>query len=319
MGSVLVTGGAGFLGKYIARSLADAGEQVVITYRRYFRAPELLLDLMESQVKAARCDVLDLPELSRVIRDHSVDSIVHLAHISNYEAPIYTCMQTNVLGTINLMEAAAIASVKKVTYCSSSHIAVSHGPGGSSIGVEDETVPIASRANAVVPPSKKVGEILSLFYGETFGTSVIIVRPGLIYGPYGEAEVGNLKVLRGILEGVTTGKPVDLPNIGKDDQFGLVYVRDVAAGTALVHRASSNQHRVYCLDGEKLTSWGEIAEIINEFVPGSKITFGKSSQPARGRLPSEELNITSEFGFKPEYGMREGLRELIEWYQKGRP
>ena len=84
MGTVLVTGGAGFLGKHVARSLADAGEQVVITYRRYFTAPQLLSDIMESKVKAARCDVTDLPELSRVIRDYGVDSIVHLANTNNY-------------------------------------------------------------------------------------------------------------------------------------------------------------------------------------------------------------------------------------------
>ncbi|MFC2071198.1 NAD-dependent epimerase/dehydratase family protein [Chloroflexota bacterium] len=318
MGSVLVTGGTGFLGKYVARSLAEAGEQVVITYRRYFSAPQFLADIMESKVKAARCDVLDLPELLRVIRDHGVDSIVHLAHISNYEAPIYTCLQTNVLGTINLLEAAAITSVKKITYCSSNSIAMSHGTGGPSMGVEDENVPIVSGAVAVIPPSKKVGEILSLYYGATFGISVAIVRPSLIYGPYGEAEVGNLKVLRSILRGVTTGKPVDLPNVGKDDEFRLVYVGDVSAGTTVVHRASINQHRAYCLDGEKPTSWGEIGEIMKELVPGSKITFGKSSQPARGRQAPAERNITREFGFKPKYGMKEGLRELIEWYQKER-
>lgn len=154
MGTVLVTGGAGFIGKYIARSLADAGEQVVITYRRYFSAPGLLADVMESRVKAARCDVLDLPELTRVIRDHEIDSIVHAAHISNYEGTIYQAMQTNVLGTINVMEAAAIGSVKKVTYISSVGVQ----------GSESESIPISSPAVGVVTPSKKVGEVLSLYY-----------------------------------------------------------------------------------------------------------------------------------------------------------
>ena len=318
MGTVLVTGGAGFIGKYIARSLADAGEQVVVTYRRYFQAPQLFSDIMESKVKAARCDILDLPELLRVIRDHDVDSIVHAANTSNYEAPIYTCLQTNVLGTINVMEAAAFGSLEKVTYISSGGVqgSLEGFPGG----LESESIPIASPAVVVIPPSKKVGEVLSLYYGATFGFSVAIVRPGLIYGPYGEAQIGNLKVLGGILEGVVAGKPVDLPDTSKEERFRLVYVRDVAAATSLVHRAPNNHHTVYCSDEKEPTSWREITEIIKEFVPGATITFGRSDLPAGElRMLPEELNITSEFGFKPKYGLKEGLRELIEWYQNGRP
>ena len=319
MGTVLVTGGAGFLGKYIARSLADAGDKVLITYRRSFSTPRLLADIMESKVKAVRCDVTDLPELVRVIRDHGVDSIVHAANISNYEAPIYTCLQTNIAGTINVLEAAAIGSVKKVTYISSSSIATSHGPDGSATEVESESVNIVSPPVGVVSPSKKVGEVMSLYYGATFGFQVAIVRPGLIYGPYGEGGVRNLKELREVMEGVTAGKPVNLPDIGKDDPVGLVYVRDVGACTALVHRAPKNQHRVYYIAEDKPSSWKEIEAIVKESVPGAKITFGKSSQPARNRALPEKLNMLSEFGFKPKYGIREGLRELIEWYQSGRP
>ncbi|MFC1992012.1 NAD-dependent epimerase/dehydratase family protein [Chloroflexota bacterium] len=316
MGTVLVTGGAGFLGRHVARSLADAGEQVVITYRRYFSAPQLLSDIMESKVKAVRCDLNDLPELSRVIRDHSVDSIVHAATVSNYEATIYTCLQNNILGTINVMEAAAIGSVKKVTYISSGQALV--GPERRAAESEAESVPIASPAFGDTPPSKKCGEVLSLYYGATFGISIVIVRPGLLYGPYGEAQIRNLKELREIMEGVVAGKPVDLPDIGKEDQLTLTYVRNSAAGIALVHRAPQNQHLVYNTADQKPYTWGEIAEIIKELVPGSTITFGKSSQPARAQLPPEKLNIVSEFGYKPKYGLREALQEYIDWHKNGR-
>lgn len=318
MGIVLVTGGAGHLGVYVARSLADAGEQVVITYRRSFRVPQLLSDIMESRVKAVRCDVMDLPELSRVIRDHGVDSIVHLANMSNYEGTIYTCLQNNLQGTINVMEAAAIGSVKKVTFMSSSTI--TRGPGGLT-GAEDEMVNIASSAVSVIPPSKKAGEVLSLFYGATFGTPVIIVRTGgNFWGPFKEGPIGHAGVLRDIMEEVVVkGKPIDLPDLNQKDQFRIIFVRDMADGIALVHSASKNQHRVYCITEKNPTSWGEIAEYIKEFVPGSKITFGKSGVPSSAHALPKELNITSEFGFKPKCGLKEGLREYIQWYQNGRP
>jgi len=318
MGTVLVTGGTGFIGRHTARSLADAGEQVVVTYRRSFRVPQLFSDVIGSRVKAVRCDALDLPEFYRVICDHGVESIVHFTHISLYEGTLYQAMQTNVLGTVNMMEAAAFGSVKKVTYISSG--GATTGPEGYSVGAEDEIVPIASAAGNVVSPSKKAGEVLSLFYGATFGIPVIIVRPGgNSYGPYSESEMDHTKVLRGILEEVLKGKPVDLPHVGKDYQFHLTYVRDMAAGISLVHKAPRNQYRVYCITEEKPTSWGEIAEVIKELVPGSTIKFGRSTLPTRVQPLPEELRITSEFGFKPKFGLKEGLREYIEWYKNGQP
>lgn len=127
--------------------------------------------------------------------------------------------------------------------------------------------------------------------------------------------------MREILERVLAGEPVDLPDIDKEWPLRLVYVRDVAACISLVHRASKNQHLVYYIDEKNTTTWGEIAEIINEFVPGSTITFGPGGrQPPRElHLFPEDLNAASEFEFKTKYGIKEGLQELIEWYQSGRP
>ena len=318
MGTVLVTGGAGFLGRYIARGLADKGEQVMITYRRSFRTPEVLSDVMGSRVKAVRCDVLDFPELARIIRDNNVDSIVHAAHVSNYEATIFSCLQTNIVGAINVMEAASMARVKKVTYISSSSIAM-HGPADSSIGLESEQVPIVSAPTSVVSPSKKIGEVLVNYYGATFGFGVAIIRPGLIYGPYTDTEIGSPGTLKVILEGVIAGKPVSLPDISKNEKVSMVYVRDVAECVALAHEAPKNQHRVYSIDADRTTTWEEIDRIIKDSIPGAKITFGKPNQPPRARDLPENLNITSEFGFKPGFGIKEGLREIIDWYQKGKP
>ncbi|MFC1992014.1 NAD-dependent epimerase/dehydratase family protein, partial [Chloroflexota bacterium] len=261
-----------------------------------------------------------------VIRDHGVDSIVHVAHTSNYEAPIYTCLQNNVLGIINVMEAAAIGSVKKVTYMSAGSVV--GGQEGYSGKLEDEFVPIgipagsANSTSSVIGPSHKCGEVLVAYYGATFGISVAMVRGGGggFWGLYREGPIGNAAVLGDIMEQVVTGKPVDLPNVGKEQKFRLSYGRDIGAAISVVHLAPKNQHLVYVIPGGEPTSWGEIDEIIKELVPGAKITFGKSERPAREERPlPEEMNITSEFGFKLKYGIKEALRELTEWYQKGRP
>lgn len=317
MGTVLVTGGAGFLGKHVAHSLVEAGQDVLISYRRSFRRPEILSDESGSRVKAVRCDVMDLPELSRIIRDNHVNSIVHLANMSNYEGTIYQTMQTNIQGTINILEAAALGCVKKVTYASSSSIAMSHGGERPSMEVEGESIPIVSGSTNVISPSKKIGEILTLFYGATFGISVAIIRPGLIYGPYNETEIGSPGVLRVILEALFAGRPADLPKASRNDLVRMTYVRDVAAAISLVHLAPSNKHIVYCLDLAKPTTWGEVEDLLKELVPGCSLRFGRSEAAAAPPPPHKELNLVAEFGFQPKYGIREGLCETVEWFQKG--
>ena len=104
MGTVLLTGGTSSYAPHIARALADAGEQVVVTYRRSYRAPHILSDIEGSKLKAARCDVMLLPEISKVIRDYGVETIVHAVDIvrpPTNRPSIYEEIQTKVVGTIN--------------------------------------------------------------------------------------------------------------------------------------------------------------------------------------------------------------------------
>jgi len=317
MGTVLVTGGTGFIGIHTARKLADAGEKVIVTYRRYFNPPHLIADLVESKIKPVRCDALDIPELIRVIHDNQVDSIVHFTHISNYEGSIYQAMQTNIMGLVNILEAAAFEPVKKFTYISS--IGAISSPVNPT-GVEEEVVSIVSPPTGVVTPSKKVGEILSTYYGDTFDIPVIIARPGGVsFGPYSESQADYTRILRPMLEGILAGQPVNFPEIHIDSQLNLIDVRDTAAGIAVVHNAENNKFRLYCIGGDKPTTWSEIVEILKELVPGSVIQFGNEGQPSKAYPVPTKLRAEIEFGFKAKNDFREGLQKYIEWYRAGRP
>jgi len=185
-GNCIVTGGTSSYAPHIVRALADAGEQVVVTYRRSYRVPQILSDIEGSNLRAARCDVMLLPEILKVIRDHGVESIVHAVDIVRppiNQPSIYEAMQTKVVGTINLMEAASLGSVKRVTFISSGAIRVIGSPREFHMGTEQENVHIFSGTDSH-PAGKKCGEIISLLYGAAYGISVRIVRPGHSWGPY---------------------------------------------------------------------------------------------------------------------------------------
>ena len=321
MGTVLVTGGTGSYGPHIARALADAGEQVVVTYRRSYQPPQILSNIMGSKLRAARCDVVLLPEILKVIRDYGVDTIVHAVDIvqSATSLPsIYEAMQTKVVGTINVMEAASLGVVKKVTFVSSEAIRDIGTPEGFYMGFEQENVHIDSCANSH-PAAKKCGEIISLLYGAAYGISVRIVRPGHSWGPYvQQIKRGDLGMIRDIVEGAAKGKAVDLPNVASDTHVRGRYIVDACRAIALVHTAPNAQHLVYSVAEEKPYTWGEIADTVKELVPESRVTFGQSG-PLGDQEVVKELRITSELGFKPKYNLRSGLREYIDWYKNGQP
>jgi nucleoside-diphosphate-sugar epimerase len=97
----------------------------------------------------------------------------------------------------------------------------------------------------------------------------------------------------------------------------MTYVRDAAAAITMVHMAQSNKHLVYCIDAPAPTTWGEVEGILKELVPGCSLRFGRSETAATSRRPRKELNMAAEFGFRPKYGIREGLRETVEWFRNG--
>jgi nucleoside-diphosphate-sugar epimerase len=174
----------------------------------------------------------------------------------------------------------------------------------------------------MIPVSKKIGEVLTSFYGATFDISVTAIRPGHSYGPYCGAELGDLRMLRNIMEGSVNGKPVHLSHVDRDTKVRMIYVRDSAQAITMVHLAPKHAQRAYCLIG-KAYSWGEVADVTRELSSNSKVTFGRYVPPPEGqRLPERlphSLTLTSEFGFRPKYELKEGLREYIEWYRSGQP
>ena len=308
MGVTLVTGGTGFLGVHVARSLAERGEDVLVSYRRGFRVPRLLADFMGSRVKAVRCDVLDFPEIVRTIQNNGVRGIVHAANISPYEGSLYQMAKTNIEGTINLLEAASIGHVQKVTYVSS----------GSVSRTEEESVPIHS--DMPISAHKKIGEILSLFYGREFAFPVSIVRPHFIYGPYCMAELTSPLAIINMVEGAATGKPVDLPHINPAAKLDLIHAQDCGNAISLIHLAAKPQHQVYLLSGEKTMTFRDLAKTIKDIVPGSAINLGVEHDGGKGEsvpFRYETTRLHTEFGYKHIYPLREGLAQYIKWYQDG--
>lgn len=300
--SILVTGGAGFIGSHVVDSLISEGYDVVVL-------DDLSAGKKEYVNKKAKLykSGLDDAGLGKIFQKEKIDVVVHqAAQVSVRESlnnPIFDA-DVNIKGTINLLECCKEA--EKIIYASS---------GGAVYGEPkylpvDEEHPIAPLSPYGI--SKYAAEKYLQVYNEIYGLNYAALRYGNVYGPrqdpYGEAGVVAIfanKMLHS-----------EMPTINGDGNQtrDFVYVTDVVRANLLAIEKGKN---IYNVAAGKETSvneiFGTIKKILNTNVEP------KHAPPIRGEVRRIYLNIEKaekELGWKPEVKLEEGIKKLLEYMRQ---
>src|SRR5204862_3180994 len=183
--TVLVTGGAGFIGSNLVRLLRrERPDWTVVNLDKltYAGNAESLAELREDEKHAfVRGDILDAELVNRLISDRKVDVILNLAAESHVDRSILgpaIFVETNVSGTQVLLEAARQAKVRRFVQVSTDEVYGSLG----ATGRFSESSPL--RPSSPYSASKAAADLLALAYGHTFGMDVVVTRSSNNYGPY---------------------------------------------------------------------------------------------------------------------------------------
>jgi nucleoside-diphosphate-sugar epimerase len=322
-GPVLVLGGTGFIGGYVARTLA-AGGRKVIAYARGRPSPEMeeILGQEPRRLTVTAGSIDNLPGLLATVQQIKPSAIVHLA--ANVDVPAllrdpFLSFQANLASTINVFEAARLSAVRRVIYFSSigvlppvryqpidtDHplILARHGPGTGSYGA-----------------AKASGELFSFAYGQAYDLDIRIIRPSAVYGfgmPWHSAN--NIKQL---VEPSVRGEMAELPSGGKLPR-DYTHVQDVADLTAAVLNADNDTDRVfYAATGQPLVTASEVAKIVRELLPGASISVSDELSPldemeASFRGVLSIANAQEQLGWTPKYtSLRDGISEYISRYEQ---
>jgi len=315
---ILITGGLGFLGCNLAKLLCDAGESVLLTSNRNVEIPQLLAPFLERNLKITPLDITSIDTVPRAIQEFGVKSIVHAAVRSEKgDTSLYQAMHVNVTGTINVLEAARRAGIKRVIFISSE--AVYQGIKSASAFKEEEKVLVAS--DRFIPATKKAGEILCHMYSKVYGLEVISVRATRMYGPLYR---GVRNLVGHMVENAARGVPVALGNYDPSEAHDILYVKDAARAIILLLKAQNFRQRVYNLGSGKLTSLAEFAEAIRKHLPEAEIHLGDSREPLISTKTPMDINacvdisrIREETGFTPEYDSYRGVEHYLNWARHG--
>ena len=309
---ILITGGMGFIGLHTAKRCADSGEKVVITQWRARREPEFIKEQIGKQIFVESLDIRDADAVRDVMRKHDVTGIIHLAVPGLGALGPAEEYRTNMLGLLNIREAARLGGVKRVSLGSSSTVyqGLPEGPFR-----EEQPIPIES--TQPTPSYKRAFEALGLLYGSQTGLDVISVRIGGPYGPLYHSMASLPSRLchaaaRGVEPDFAAGRGGGVPF--EDDEIQLCYVKDTTAGLQLLQMAGSLPHRIYNLSGGVSVTHGRLVEAIKRTVPDAKITLKPGRGPANRPNPHMDISrIKQDAGYEPQYDVDSGVKEYIDW------
>jgi UDP-glucose 4-epimerase len=300
----LVTGGTGLIGSRIVRDVVrEGGEAVVLDM---FPNPSIFESLLSEtemkRVKIIQGDVEDVLGLVRIIKDNNVDVIFHMAAMIGdaVDANPPLGMKTNCVGTTNIFEAARILGVKKVVWASSITV---FGPPDL---YKEEYIP----NDALHYPLNMYGATKSLcekvasWYYDAHGVDINAIRFSLVYGP-GHARGHGATLTRELIMNPALGKPAHV--YFADNYTGWLYVDDAAKAAVLASKAVNTKTRAYSLMGDVRTV-RETAAYVKKLLPAADIKLEAGYLGLKWKYASP---IEEELGYRPEWPMERGVKEMI--------
>ncbi|MBU9355028.1 NAD-dependent epimerase/dehydratase family protein [Burkholderia multivorans] len=312
---ILVTGANGFVGQATAGALLERGASVVSLVRRPIGRSGLgiewvhdrpdFADLEQAWPASLRCDVvIHLAARVHVIRDSAVD-------------PMAAYRETNVEGSLRVARAARASGARRFVYVSSIKAVGESSAGRVPLGEDEQPMPTDPYGI-----SKLEAERSLLAFGRDSGMEIVIVRPPLVYGPGVRANF--LTLMRALHKGV----PLPLGAIPA--RRSLIYVENLA--NALVACASDSRAAgqiFHVADDRDLTvtelarSLAACLDVPERLLPvpaawlriGGRLT-GRLPEVDRlvGSLQLDTRRIRGVLGWRPPYGIEDGLRQTAAWY-----
>ena len=322
--NLLITGGAGFIGSNLIHHVIDQpGITRLVNLDCLTYAGHLAnLEQVSKHPKYVfeKVDIRDKAETLRVVAQHQISHVMHLAAESHVDRSISgpgDFIHTNVVGTFNLLEACrgfwnGRFDDKRFHHVSTDEVYGSLG----ATGYFTETTPYAP--NSPYSSSKASSDMLVRAYHHTYGLNTVITNCSNNYGPFQFPE----KLIPVVLQSVMAGKPIPVYGDGMNVRDWL-YVRDHAEALWLVlNRGLSGE--TYNIGGHN--EWANIhivqliCDTVDEFAPqlggGSRklITYVKDRPGHDRRYAIDASRIQRELGWTPAHKFEDGIRETIRWY-----
>lgn len=324
--TLLVTGGAGFIGSAVVRQLVENGNYIVVNIDKLTYAGNLesLKGISSSsRYHFEQVDICDRENIQRIFKQYQPAGILHLAAESHVDRSIVgpgEFIETNIVGTYNLLECSreywnqlGDKTAFKFIHISTDEVFGSLG----TTGYFSETTAYDPRSP--YSASKASSDMLVRAWYHTYNLPIVITNCTNNYGPYHFPE----KLIPLVINNALGGKA--LPIYGKGENVrDWLYVDDHARGIILAYE-KGKEGESYCIGGHNERTNLEVVQticrILDELRPktdnssyADQITYVTDRAGHDYRYAMDPTKIETELGWKPKENFDSGIRKTVEWY-----
>lgn len=314
MTSILVTGGAGFIGSHLVDRLlnTDVERVVVVDDFNNFYEPDIKRENIREHLNDPRyhlipADIRDRSVLAPIFAETQFDAIVHLAaragvRPSLSEPELYN--QTNITGTLNLLELARHYNVRQFVFGSSSSV---YGINAKVPFSEEDPIrqPISPYA-----ATKGAGELLCHTYSHLYGIRCVCLRFFTVYGPRQRPDLAIHKFARLI----SAGKSIPVFGDGTTRR-DYTYVDDIISGVTAAIDYDKSDYEVINLGESRTVELRELIALLEKELDAQAIVDRQPAQP--GDVPQTFADITKArelLGYNPQTQIEDGIHRFVEWF-----
>lgn len=311
---VLVTGADGFIGSHLTEALVRNGADVTaLALYNSFDSHGWLDDLpdkIRSQLKLVRGDVRDSAFLNRIVRGQAV--VFHLAAliaIPYSYAAAQSYVETNILGTVNVLEAARQWETERVVHTSTSEVY-----GTAQTMPIRETHPL--QGQSPYSASKIGADMMAESYARSFDVPVVIMRPFNTYGPRQSERAIVPTIIRQALDPKCSSIMVGDTSPIRD----LTFVEDTAAAFLTAGLAGLEFGHAYNAGSQRAVTISDVLDLVLE-LSGSKKPVHRDESRLRPQnsevraLLADSSHFEGETGWRAQTSLRDGLERTITWWR----
>ncbi len=311
--NVLVTGAGGFKGSHLVEKLSETGANIISLVRDYDPKSYFQTQNLGNKSIIVIGDLKDQRKIADILSKYEVTSIFHLGAqpivTTAFLNPLET-LESNIMGTVNVLESARLYSkVKEIIVVSSDK---AYGP--------CESVPYreTDRLHGMAPydVSKSCADLISQVYAnpDVYDMPITIARCANTFGP---GDLNMSRIVPGTLEAIIKNKPLEVRSDGKMIRE-YIYVKDSIDGyISLAENMDKTKGEAFNLAGKNVMSVTEIVDIITK-VLGKPIKVKRLNQ-AKAEINEQRLDgskIKNTIGWEAKAVFDEAIRKTFNWYKK---